>query len=58
MTKALDVIAGITASNHPDSATVVVTIGLLRQIERQAKGGPIALAVLTPVEPANAGAAA
>lgn len=51
MTTAIDIIAGITASAHPDSAQVVVTIGLLRQIERQAKGGPIAHAVLTNVGP-------
>ncbi len=51
MVTAIDIIAGITASAHPDSAQVVVTIGLLRQIERQAKGGPIARAVLTTLEP-------
>lgn len=53
MTTALDIIAGITASAHPDSAQVVVTIGLLRQIERQAQGGPVAHAVLTTVDPAR-----
>ncbi|WP_168770690.1 hypothetical protein [Sphingomonas olei] len=58
MKTALDIIAGITGSQHPDTAQVVVTIGLLRRIERQAKGGPVAHAILTPVDQAHAGAAA
>lgn len=35
MHSALDIIAGITGSKHADTDQVVVTIGLLRQIERQ-----------------------
>ena len=58
MHTALDIIAGITGSEHPDTAQVVVTIGLLRQIERQVKGGPVARAILTPVDQAQTGAAA
>lgn len=45
---AMAVIASITKSPHRDDAQVVISVGLLRQIERQLAGGPIAQATSAP----------
>lgn len=55
---AMSVIASITRSAHPDNAQVVMSIGLLRQIEREAQGGPVALATSAPAFNLTAGASA
>lgn len=55
---AMSVIAGITRSAHPDEAQVVISIGLLRQMEREAQGGPVALATSAPAFNLTAGASA